>query len=333
MISIIVPVYNVEKYLRRCIDSILCQTYQDLEIILVDDGSMDKCGEICDEYRMMDQRIIVLHQKNAGQSAARNAGLDIASGEFIGFVDSDDWIEPEMYEKLFQMMQDEDCDLVECGVNLVSQTYTDPYILEKSIVLSGHEALKKHLIEADQERYMPRVAVWSKLFHRNFWETKRFPIGKIHEEYLLTSMALNEAKRVGLLREGLYNYNISNISSTTHSRFGKRDLVLEEVYAERLDYLRANSTSELSELAEIAYFLVVLSLFWRCVKNQMSEQNVFLDILLKNKDRIINLPISKKRRLELFLLYLNPNLYKLSRSVLGSIRDLFSFLISAKYIF
>lgn len=105
MVSIIIPVYKVEKYLSKCIESILKQTYFDLELILVDDGSPDKCPEICDTYASKDERVVVIHQKNAGVSAARNAGLEKAKGEYIGFVDPDDWIAPEMYEKMIQAME------------------------------------------------------------------------------------------------------------------------------------------------------------------------------------------------------------------------------------
>ena len=104
LISIIVPVYKVEKYLARCVDSVLAQTYTNIEVILIDDGSPDGCPAICDEYAAKDQRIVVIHQPNAGVSAARNAGLDIAKGEYIGFVDSDDWIEPDMYEVLYGLI-------------------------------------------------------------------------------------------------------------------------------------------------------------------------------------------------------------------------------------
>ena len=105
MISVIVPIYKVEKYLRKCVNSIINQTYKDLEIILVDDGSPDNCGQICDEYAEQDSRIIVVHQKNAGLSAARNAGLEKISGEYVAFVDSDDTIEPQMYETLLAMIK------------------------------------------------------------------------------------------------------------------------------------------------------------------------------------------------------------------------------------
>lgn len=115
-LSIIVPVYKVEPYLRRCLDSILAQTFRDFELILIDDGSPDNCGAICDEYAAKDSRIIVIHQKNQGVSAARNAGLDIARGTYLGFVDSDDWIEPEMYETMLATAREKNVDVVVCGI-------------------------------------------------------------------------------------------------------------------------------------------------------------------------------------------------------------------------
>lgn len=113
-LSIIVPVYKVEPYLPKCIDSILSQTFTDFELILIDDGSPDRCGEICEEYAAKDDRIVVIHQANKGVSAARNAGLDIAKGKYIGFVDSDDWIEPEMYEQMLKEIQSRKTDIVFC---------------------------------------------------------------------------------------------------------------------------------------------------------------------------------------------------------------------------
>lgn len=120
-LSIIVPVYKVEKYLPRCIDSILAQTFGDFELILIDDGSPDGCGRICDEYAQKDKRIVAIHQKNMGVSAARNAGLDIARGRYIGFVDSDDWIEPQMYEVMMDAIRENGADMAVCGVRYADE--------------------------------------------------------------------------------------------------------------------------------------------------------------------------------------------------------------------
>src|SRR4051794_4889210 len=110
-ISIVVPVYKVEKYIKRCVDSILAQTYQDFELILVDDGSPDNCGKICDSLAKQDKRIKVIHKENGGLSTARNAGIDVAVGEYIGFVDSDDWVTKDMFEYLLNLIEDNECDI------------------------------------------------------------------------------------------------------------------------------------------------------------------------------------------------------------------------------
>ncbi len=123
-LSIIVPIYKVEPYLRRCVDSILAQTFTDFELILIDDGSPDGCPAICDEYAQKDSRIVVIHQENQGVSAARNAGLDIAQGEFIGFIDPDDWCDPQMYEKLLKAIEENGRDIAICGFNNVSENGT-----------------------------------------------------------------------------------------------------------------------------------------------------------------------------------------------------------------
>ncbi len=125
-LSIIVPVYRVEPYLRRCVDSILAQTFRDFELILVDDGSPDGCPAICDEYAAKDSRVLVIHQENRGVSAARNAALDIARGSYIGFVDSDDWIDPQMYEKLITAIQENHRDVAICGVTYINEQ-KEPY--------------------------------------------------------------------------------------------------------------------------------------------------------------------------------------------------------------
>ena len=113
MVSVIVPVYKVEPFLRRCVDSLLSQTYQNLEIILVDDGSPDRCGQICDEYAAQDARVKVIHKENGGVSSARNAGIEAAAGEYVTFVDSDDWVEPWAYQILRQLIVEHDADVAE----------------------------------------------------------------------------------------------------------------------------------------------------------------------------------------------------------------------------
>jgi len=136
-ISIIVPIYNSEKYLRKCINSLLCQSYSNLEIILVNDGSKDKSGEICEEYALLDSRIKVIHTENCGQASARNTGLTVAKGEYIGFVDSDDWVDNDMYETLINMIGKYDADIAECGFRLVYDDHVEA-LDEDSFLISDY---------------------------------------------------------------------------------------------------------------------------------------------------------------------------------------------------
>ena len=166
LISIIIPVYNVEIYLERCIESVINQTYRDLEIILIDDGSTDKSGEICDSYADTDRRIVVAHQENAGPSAARNRGLDIAKGEYIGFVDSDDYIDADMYQVMYNRAIESGCDIVECNLRHIYKNINDT---EK--VIQYHN--KKNLI------CFGRGVVWNKLYRNALIRNAgvRFPTG------------------------------------------------------------------------------------------------------------------------------------------------------------
>ena len=179
MISVIIPVYNVEPYLRKCLDSVVNQTYKDLEILIIDDGSTDGSGAICDEYGNIDSRIRVFHTENKGLSCARNLGLDEAQGEWIGFVDSDDWIEPDMYEVLIDRAQETGADVVECGVFWEYPEKTVEHV-RNELSMSGMDAVKKLL---HRELYN---AVWNKLWKFQCFAHIRFPAGRICEDIATT---------------------------------------------------------------------------------------------------------------------------------------------------
>ena len=146
LITVVVPVYNTGELLRECVDSILAQTYKNLEIILVDDGSTDSSGEICDQYSLKDSRISVYHQKNSGQASARNYALSIARGEYIGFVDSDDYIAPNMYETMVDSLERNDADIVVCGRLMVRgevATVAQMFHMDKETVFENSEAVER----------------------------------------------------------------------------------------------------------------------------------------------------------------------------------------------
>lgn len=195
MVSVIVPVYKVEPYLNRCVESIVNQTYRDLEIILVDDGSPDACPAMCDAWAARDERIRVIHKENGGLSDARNAGLDIAQGEYISFIDSDDWIARDMLAHLLSIMRKTGAEIAECGVMEITDGKTPPVELEcnrqKVRVFETTEALYHLLIED-----IFRPTVWNKLYCRACIAGLRFEKGKIHEDVFFTHQTFGRCRKV-----------------------------------------------------------------------------------------------------------------------------------------
>ena len=179
MISVIVPVYNVERYLKRCVDSIINQTYSDLEIILVDDGSTDSSGYLCDEIKKTNTRIKVIHKANGGLSSARNAGLEIATGSYIGFVDSDDWIATDMYESLIVAIKETESDVAITGINRIYDNgyCKKQFIKEKTEIYQGADIIEEYL---KQNSFS--TAAWDKLYKKKLFEKRRFPEGKLYED-------------------------------------------------------------------------------------------------------------------------------------------------------
>ena len=204
LISVIVPVYKVEPYLRRCVDSILSQTYTHLEIFLVDDGSPDNCGKICDEYAQKDNRIKVIHKKNGGLSDARNVAIDVAKGEYITFVDSDDFIACDYVETLYNLVEKYQCKVgvawlrifhegCEAGIN------QPPYI-EK--VFDRIEGIEKMFY---QELF--DTAAWGKIYHRSLFKTGiRYPFGLIYEDLPTTYLLFLQADKIAFCNRVIYNY-------------------------------------------------------------------------------------------------------------------------------
>lgn len=204
LISVIVPVYNVERYLERCIQSIKSQTYKNLEIILVNDGSGDASGTICEEYAKKDARIQVIHQDNKGLSAARNKGLDLASGSLIIFIDSDDYINVRMIEILYENLTKQNADISICDFRRMSD---DEESMETE-QNSGHECMSgiEFCHELYRERQVQAVAAWNKLYRIEVFDGARYPEGKSHEDEFLTYQLLYNARKVVYTKAKLYYY-------------------------------------------------------------------------------------------------------------------------------
>lgn len=251
-ISIIVPVYRAEKYLPQCIDSMLSQTYRNLEIILVDDGSPDRCGEICDEYAKRDQRIRVIHQPNAGESAARNAGLDLATGAYVGFVDADDWIELDMYERMHECITREQTQIVACGWLLYEEITGREYVdrCYAPARFDGEEALYRLLKIAYFQGYM-----WNKLFDARLFGVNgaalRFD-GRIHicQDLLLSYQAVETSGAIYYYPAPLYHYRVHTTSAL--GSFNERNLSVLLARSEMIRLAQGRG-GRILELAEGLY--------------------------------------------------------------------------------
>ena len=202
LLSIIVPVYKVENYLPKCIDSILAQTFTDFELILVEDGSPDDCPALCDAAAEKDARVRIIHQKNGGLSAARNAGLDAARGAWIGFVDSDDYIAPEMYEVLYQAVQSTGADLALCDYAEVDEAGVpcqSMHVRLEKKVFAGQDLLKN----ATDSMIQP---AWNKLYRRAVFAQLRYPEGKLNEDLFLIPEVCLQIQKAVVVPKALYYY-------------------------------------------------------------------------------------------------------------------------------
>lgn len=212
-ISVIVPVYKVEKLLHRCVDSILYQTFNDFELILVDDGSPDNCGKICDEYAKNDRRVRVIHKENGGLSSARNAGIDIAYGNYFCFVDSDDMIHPQMLSLLFSSIKKHDADVVSTRYITFSKNIPIFESIEqvRESVLQREDFLNQLYPEHFEQI---GISAWGKLYKRNLFEQIRYPEGKIYEDLHIYLSLLQLCQKIVVLDKPMYCYFLGNISIT-----------------------------------------------------------------------------------------------------------------------
>lgn len=222
MISVIVPVYNVEKYLPQCLDSILGQTYEALELILVDDGSPDNCGAICDEYARKDSRIRVLHQENRGQSVARNRGVAEARGDWICFVDSDDFLHPQTLELLYQAAQEENCDISLCDW-LEADTCPDSFFAGKKLSCERISTQEASLLALYDSGAYPGWLAWGKLIRREIVTAYPFTEGRIYEDNEAATHWVCMTPAIAKVPEALYFYRV-NPESVTRVTFNVKKL-------------------------------------------------------------------------------------------------------------
>lgn len=234
LISVIIPVYKVESYLDECIESVINQTYSNLEIILVDDGSPDNCPDICEAWAIKDRRIKVIHKDNGGLSDARNAGVQIATGELIAFLDSDDWIDTYYYELLVSEMIKNDCDIVSGGYEVVFSREPHKVLSEvkKTIVLNRDVAMAR-LIEESLLKHV----VWNKIYKRSLIDDILFEVGKCHEDVFWTYQVIGRSRKIAIVDyKGLFYYQRED--SIMGSSFSVKRLDAVEARSRRQYYLK-----------------------------------------------------------------------------------------------
>lgn len=255
LVSVVVPVYNVEKYVARCIESILSQSHEKMEVILVDDGSKDGSGRICDEYAKKDKRVRVIHKQNGGLSDARNVGLEEARGEYVSFVDSDDWMGHDMIRHLFDVAVKYQADIVECGFK---EVYRD-YMLVDYTCNGTTEQLDriKAIAECMQWKRIKPVA-WNKLYTRDVIGDIRYPVGKLHEDEFTTHKIIYNAKKIIFLDLALYNYDCTKEDSIT-AQFKEQNLDACEAMRQKIHFVLAHD--DLKPLADIACNVYCFTLF------------------------------------------------------------------------
>lgn len=257
MVSIIVPIYRVETYLDKCVRSIVEQTHEALEIILVDDGSPDRCGEMCDAWAKRDSRIRVVHKENGGLSDARNAGLAIATGDVIGFVDSDDWIEPDFVQTLLDAMEVNGADIAECGIRLVME---DGMVLRQrgpscDETLEKIEALRRLVLEDGVYQ-----TVWNKLYRRQVIEGILFEKGKCNEDDFWTYQIFDRAEKLALVEKPMLNY-LQRGGSIMGTGYSLKRLDGIEARHKRMTYLQKYPT-----LAALTRQQLALEILWHLQK-------------------------------------------------------------------
>ncbi|MBE5812129.1 MAG: glycosyltransferase [Clostridiales bacterium] len=280
LISVIVPIYNVEKYLSRCIDSILNQTYKNLEIILVDDGSTDNCGKICDEYVKKDNRIRVIHQANSGLSMARNTGLDIATGDYIGFVDSDDYIHPQMYEILSKSLIKNNADLVFSSYKKFEK---EEFNFNKIKSWNEKKYINTDIVDMECTNNSRIMAAWNKLYKKTIFEKNRYEKGVICEDAHILIDILNECSSIVYISEELYYYSIEREDSIMRDKYNLKILNDElKAYKKMLDFFEKNKYKSIYIGFDWVYFKYITKIrehYYKVKKNFPKRNDILYKLL------------------------------------------------------
>ena len=327
MIDVIIPIYNTEKYLCRCLDSILEQTFQDFELILIDDGSTDASGRICDEYADRDSRITVLHQENRGQAAARNVGIEWAlahsESEWLAFIDSDDWVSSHYLEVLMQSVLHSQCEISACEYREVkdSAEYDEELAVEQIISPEDFYC----------ERNMLSVVPWAKLFAKKLWEDIRFPEGIIHEDEFVTYKIVFAVKKIAHVSTPMYCYFV-NPKGTMHSEWSPARLTAFEGKQKQIHYMQKNGYQKAFLRAVLSYAKIACWQLKKINKEKYPQEAASLRKQLRKHIRQYKKSgvFSRRKTREIYIAAFPVEMSLLDRMYVLK-RKLYSFLLKIKY--
>lgn len=305
-LSVIVPVFGVEKYLDKCVSSIVNQNYTNLEIILVDDGSPDECPQICDQWARRDSRIKVIHKKNGGLSSARNSGMVVATGEYLAFVDSDDFIDERMYEIMLIAMNETNADIAACGRIIYDGINNQPqHVTNQMKVFSVKNAFYELLTNGAIEE-----AVWDKVYKRSLFDGISFPDGEINEDLVVTPQIFFKAKSIVHVAEPFYYYRV-NLNSISKTNYDERKRVVVKHVRDFKDLIIAHYPDLMDELglflARYSFaMLVCMSKDPLAIKTYKTDFEFYKKNLKTNLLKYYNAKnVTIKNKVEAILLCLN----------------------------
>lgn len=309
LISVIVPVYKVEEYLSRCVESILHQTYTNLEILLIDDGSPDNCPEICDEYALKDKRVHVIHKENGGLASARNTGLDKANGKFISFIDSDDWIEKDTYEKIMEVQKETSAEIIMFdiiqtdGVNFFDKFN---YTQETGCVVSANEIVKQILMDKVGSEVVKAI------YDINCWEGIRFPYGRLYEDIPTTYHVYEKASKVAFVNEPLYKYRV-NKNSISYTPNPIKPYHFYLGFRDHFDYACRYYPDIIDKVGANAAHYAISMYFHACTDaiEMLAPYKHEVELFLYENKEYFNLnEIMSSRRIMLKLFYFSKSLFR-----------------------
>lgn len=310
LISVIVTAYNIAAYIERGVGSVCGQTYRNLEIIVVDDGSTDETGKICDRLAASDERVQVIHKENGGPAEARNRGIAIAKGSYIGFVDGDDWIDADMYEKMLGALKEQGADLAICRYRQVYRSHTEDASVDRAVLFTGQEALQYYVQETKE--YAIQNAAWNKLYKKELLRGIAFPVGKWYEDIMFATMALARAECCIYLDTACYNYIIDREGSIMNSQINPRTFTDQiPAYYEKTAFLKGLGRQDLAEIHDYFFYKRLLLFYDQLERSDRADREAYLnkiaEVIKKDRDHYaaaFGCPVADPRdgrRMQLFL--------------------------------